>query len=251
MPLYRGLYLHFTCTIAYLLHNLFCHQKVEFTISYLIVYPYCGHPVQIFLLDILFSSWFKACRTGAHILIFLLLHPTGITTVFAAILKMSPKQRKPVKRWSIFPSLHGDVASLLLEDSLTFEFYNVDSDNGCTNDRDTNIMGRFICDNPRCNSNGWPSNKIAITIRMYPRLKYNARVYKQRCKICKSLGRPVLDRSYAERVTYWIKKWNGVEVERPLVSTVRRGPHNSQLCEGCQNGHCSELRDDWITQMER
>ena len=56
MPLYRGLYLHFTCTIAYLLHNLFCHQKVEFTISYLIVYPYCGHPVQIFLLDILFSS---------------------------------------------------------------------------------------------------------------------------------------------------------------------------------------------------
>ena len=250
MPLYRGLYPHSTCTITSLLHNLSCHPKTEFTINYLIFHIVATRSRSLYYIYRLTLDS-RPIKQTLTIWSFLLLHPTGIKTLFTTILKMSPKGRKPVKRWSMFPSLHGDVASLLLEDSLIFEFYNVDSDDGCTNDRDTNIMGRFICDNPRCNSNGWPSNKIAITIRMYPGLKYNARVYKQRCRICKNLGRPVLDRSYTERVTYWIKKWNGVEVERPLVSTVRRGPHNSQLCEGCQNGHCSELRDDWITQMER
>ncbi|XHG02547.1 hypothetical protein AWENTII_005894 [Aspergillus wentii] len=152
----------------------------------------------------------------------------------------------------MYPALHDDVCRLLDEEDLTLDFYTIDEDDGCTEDRDTNIMGRFICHNSACKSSGWSSKKIAITIRMYPGQRYNARVYHQRCKSCKSLSRPILDSSYAERVTYWVKKWNGIEVERPTTFSESRGPHNSRLCEGCKAGHCSELRrENLVTVMSR
>ncbi|THC88143.1 hypothetical protein EYZ11_012412 [Aspergillus tanneri] len=163
---------------------------------------------------------------------------------------MPHRGRRPVKRWSMYPKLHDDVVRLLAGEGLIFNFYNVDEDKGCTDNRDTHIMGRFICHNRACSSNGWSSKKIAITIRMYHGHKYNARVYHQRCKRCGSLSRPLLDESYAERATYWIKKWSGVVVEKPSSFGDSKGPHNSQLCEGCKAGHCSELRVDWITKME-
>ncbi|KAL4917690.1 zinc-binding domain-containing protein [Aspergillus aurantiobrunneus] len=86
---------------------------------------------------------------------------------------------------------------------------------------------------------GWSSNKIAVTIRMYPRGRYNARVYHQRCKGCNWVFRPQLDDSYAERVTYWLLKWNGVDVQAPSHGGRSNAPHNSVLCEGCKAGHCN------------
>ena len=177
------------------------------------------------------------------------IHPLSINSplrCYSAKTNMSSQRRKPVvERWSLYPRLHGKVARLLKEEGLKFKFYNVDNDIDDIDERDTNIMGRFKCHNRGCSSSGWSSKKIAITIRMYPGDKYNARVYHQRCKSCNNLSRPVLDESYAERVTYWIKKWNGVEVERPDISGESNSPHNSQLCEGCKAGHCNEFVDDW------
>ncbi|CAG8207328.1 unnamed protein product, partial [Penicillium nalgiovense] len=92
---------------------------------------------------------------------------------------------------------------------------------------------------------------IAITIRLFPGQKYNARVYHQRCKFCHWLSRPVLDQSYAERIVYWIRQWNGIRVERPPISRDSKGPHNRQLCEGCKAGHCSQADEDWVAQLDR
>lgn len=156
----------------------------------------------------------------------------------------------PITTWSMYQALHDEISSLLAEADLHFEFYEDDDETRCTRMRDTDIMGRFLCNNGACESKGWSSKMIAITIRLYPEQKYNARVYHQRCKACSSLSRPVLDQSYAERIVYWIKKWNGIRVERPPSSGESRGPHNRQLCEGCRAGHCSKSGEDWATRLE-
>lgn len=164
--------------------------------------------------------------------------------------EMPPKGRKPAARWSLHPKFHDDVAALLYEEGLDLDFLDVDDGESNIRSRDTNIMGRFICRNRRCHSGGWSSKKIAVTIRMYPGQQYNARVYHQRCKICNSVGRPVLDGSYVERVCYWIKRWNGIEVERPLSSGQSRGPHDRDRCEGCRAGHCRDLYDDLLLNLD-
>jgi hypothetical protein len=160
-------------------------------------------------------------------------------------------RRKPVAAWSMYRALHGDVSTLLDETELHFEFHEDDDDTGYIKMHDTSIMGRFVCRNRACGSGGWSSKKIAVTIRLYPGQKYNARVYHQRCESCTSVSRPKLDQSYAERVVYWIKRWNGVQVERPPSSGNSRRPHNRELCEGCRAGHCSQSREDFIPQFER
>lgn len=159
-------------------------------------------------------------------------------------------KRKRTASWSMYQVLHDEVSSLLIEEDLHFKFHEADDDTECIKTRDTNIMGRFNCRNQACKANGWSSKMIAITIRLYPGQMYNARVYHQRCKSCNNLARPTLDQSYAERVSYWIKQWNGIPVVRPPVSNESRGPHNRQLCEGCRAGHCTQS-EDWITRMER
>ncbi|OJD17618.1 hypothetical protein AJ78_02317 [Emergomyces pasteurianus Ep9510] len=111
------------------------------------------------------------------------------------------------RRWSMYPTHHESVSHLLEEDGVYFKFHDVDDSTGCVNSYDTNIMGRFTCHNNSCTSTGWSSKRIAITIRMYPGAKYNARIYHQRCKSCKGLSQPLLDESYADRVAYRIKKW--------------------------------------------
>ncbi|PGH00146.1 hypothetical protein GX51_05959 [Blastomyces parvus] len=145
------------------------------------------------------------------------------------------------QRWSMYPTHHEHVSSLLEAEGLHFEFYDVDRAEGCINDYDTNIMGRFICHNDSCSATGWSSKKIPITIRKYPGNKYNARVYHQRCERCNSLSRPVIDdESYAERVVYRIKKWSGIRIlmGAPPPYFNSKGPHYSDLCEGCKAGHC-------------
>ncbi len=73
---------------------------------------------------------------------------------------------------------------------------------------------------------------------MYPGRQYNARVYHQRCKKWERLYELDLDDSYAERVVYWLMKWNGVNMEKPSHRGQSKGPHNKKLCEGCKAGHC-------------
>jgi hypothetical protein len=65
-------------------------------------------------------------------------------------------------------------------------------------------------------------------------------VWHQHCQDCGSLGRPILDGTYAERVAYRIKRWYGLDVEISDYSRKSEGPHQRDLCEGCKHGHCSE-----------
>jgi hypothetical protein len=166
--------------------------------------------------------------------------------------KMPRKGRKAAKLWSLHPKLHDDVAQLLDEEGLQIGFLDADDEETNIQYWDTNVMGRFICPNSGCYSSGWSSKKVAITIRMYPQQRYNARVYHQRCRNCKAVGRLVLDTgSYVERVTYWLKKWNGIEVQPPNFSGQSRGPHDSELCEGCKVDHCSNLNQDLALVLAR
>ncbi|KAB8279309.1 hypothetical protein BDV30DRAFT_222460 [Aspergillus minisclerotigenes] len=139
------------------------------------------------------------------------------------------RRSKPNNRWSMFPSLHNEVALLLDDAFLTFDFHEIYSDRSSTKGYYTSITGRFTCDNAACESTGGSSKKIAITIRMYPGYEYNARVYHQRCK----------------SLAYRIKKWNGCTVEKPGCSGKSNGPHNRHLCEGCKNGHCKDGLGDF------
>lgn len=127
-----------------------------------------------------------------------------------------------------------------MEDDLYFGFHENDNTGNSIKQYDTNIMGRFTCPNAACGSTGWSSKKVAITIRMYPGAQYNARVYNQRCQECKKLGEPQLDDSYAERVAYRLKKWSGIEMDKPTYSGQSTGPHHKNLCEGCKDGHCTQ-----------
>jgi hypothetical protein len=124
----------------------------------------------------------------------------------APIFPPRTKKKRPIATWSMYQALHDEVSSLLGEADLHFEFCENDDETKYIRMRDTNIMGRFVCHNRACRSSGWSSNMIAITIRLYPGQKYNARVYHQRCKVCNWLSRPVLDQSYAQRIVYWIKR---------------------------------------------
>lgn len=141
----------------------------------------------------------------------ILFHP--IVLLPATRLNMPRKGGK--KLWSLHPKLHDDIARLLEEEGLQMDFFDVDDEETNIKEWDTNVMGRFICQNKGCNTSGWSSKKIATTIRMYSQQRYNARVYHQRCRNCRTVGRLVLDSGcYAERVTYWLKKWNGFEVSK-------------------------------------
>ncbi|KAI0805858.1 zinc-binding domain-containing protein [Xylaria sp. FL0064] len=153
---------------------------------------------------------------------------------------MTRRNYKSPPTSSMHPSKHPEVSQLLEEDSLQFRFHTNDEDEGCTNMRITAVMGRFVCHNPKCTSNGWGSKQIPITIRTYPGQKYNARVYHQRCKSCGSLSKPILDGTYAERVAYWIKKWCGIDLEKPLNSGQSKAPHKKRFCEGCKVGRCPQ-----------
>lgn len=151
----------------------------------------------------------------------------------------SKKPRFNPQAWSLYPHLHATVSQLLQDTNLSYKFHRDDNSNTCIKEYDTNIMGEFTCKNAKCSSDGWGSKKIAVTIRMYPGQKYNARVYFQRCRKCKRLSKPTLDGSYAERIAYRLKRWNGLAVEVPEYSEDDdKPPHQSHLCEGCKDGHC-------------
>jgi hypothetical protein len=143
----------------------------------------------------------------------------------------------------MYSTHHDAVSDLLEEDGLFFQFHE-DDDSDFEKEYDTNIMGRFVCHNRACSKPGWSSRVVAISIRMYTGEEYNARVYHQRCKACNKLSKPKLNESYAERVAYRLKKWCGVQLEKPPHSGVSKGPHERHLCEGCKHGHCKAGDDD-------
>jgi len=142
------------------------------------------------------------------------------------------------RSFDIRPFLHQDVSRLLRQYGLSFKFFPIDDPHGCLKEHDSSIMGTFTCTNTTCSSLRWTSKKIAISIRQYPGLRYNARVYYQRCKSCNSLSVPELDDTYAERVSYRLAKWSGIAVEEPPSSGRSRRPHQARLCEGCRHGRC-------------
>jgi hypothetical protein len=143
---------------------------------------------------------------------------------------------------SMHPDQHPKIMALLEEDELEFEFHDIEDANSRIRDKVTNVMGRFKCTNTLCPKKGWSSRTIAISIRLFPRNRYNATVYNQRCELCETLGAARLDESYAERVAYWLKKWSGVPVDRPPRGSSNRGPHEEELCEGCKVGQCPGIR---------
>lgn len=154
-----------------------------------------------------------------------------------------PRRTTAIQKWSMYQALDKEVSRLLEPHNLRFKFNKVDDTKDCVNEYDTNIMGHFRCKNSQCSTDGWSSKKIAVTIRMYKGNLYNARVYHQRCKNCNCLSRPHLDGSYTDRVVYRLKKWSGVEIERPPYLESKDGPpHESHLCEGCKSGHCANLQ---------
>ncbi|KAI1150293.1 zinc-binding domain-containing protein [Nemania diffusa] len=155
---------------------------------------------------------------------------------------MARGQRRSPATSSMHPEQHPEVSRLLEENNLVFKFRTNDDDYGCTKSWDSAVMGRFRCHNPNCVTHGWSSKQIALTIRMYPGKEYNARVYHQRCKSCGHLSKPILDETYAERVTYWLKKWCGIYLEAPPRSLASKGPHKNRFCEGCKAGHCPQSK---------
>jgi hypothetical protein len=100
-------------------------------------------------------------------------------------------------------------------------------------------MGMLVSNNLKGATKGWSSKKIALTIRMYDNERYDARVYNQYCKVCNNTSRPFLDeKSYADRVAYRIKKWDGIKLVPPHYPGEFTGEHERDTCEGCKAGHC-------------
>src|SRR4051812_32993102 len=79
--------------------------------------------------------------------------------LFLRLLSMPSGRPRSNERWSLYPSLHDNVARLLEEDNLHFSFHETDDAESCIKDYDTNIMGRFKCHNSACNSDGWSSKR--------------------------------------------------------------------------------------------
>ncbi|RFN54936.1 hypothetical protein FIE12Z_783 [Fusarium flagelliforme] len=147
--------------------------------------------------------------------------------------------------WSMYPKLHDKVLEKLKENQLNHTFNPKDEEHSALKTYDTNIMGRFRCYNDECSSPGWGSKVVAITIREFSGNRYNARVYHQRCRECEKVGRLIINKSsYVDRVTYRIKKWNGVNMERPKWEEYSGPPHDRKLCEGCRLGRCKKGKSD-------
>lgn len=148
------------------------------------------------------------------------------------------KEQKPQRTWSMYPDLHKTVSALLEDTNLDYKQHTADDAERCTRFRVTNVMGKFICSNNGCSKNGWTSKTIATVIRIYPRNLYSAKIYYQRCDKCDTLVRPKLDYSYAERIVYWIKVWNGIPVKKTIRRRKNKIAHNESLCEGCKDNCC-------------
>lgn len=144
----------------------------------------------------------------------------------------------------LFPVLHQAVGQAI-EDSMSVpEFHDSDDDVDVDRAWSTHIMGRFSCMNSECGTKTWGSKRIAILIRRYYSNEYNAVVFTQYCQSCGCPGAMQIDEStYIDRVAYRLKKWAGVKMEPPTISSQRGLPHKTDLCEGCRRGYCQKTVD--------
>ncbi|RYN41688.1 hypothetical protein AA0114_g10647 [Alternaria tenuissima] len=143
-----------------------------------------------------------------------------------------------------FPELHQRIAEAVAP-AITSTWFNHNTEAPFEHEYGTNIVGTFKCVNNRCKKKGWSSGVVATWIYGYSRNGYNAIVYNQRCKACDCLGSLKMDEeTYVERVAYRLKKWAGVKMERPFFGhKILHGPHDSERCEGCKVGHCTQADD--------
>ncbi|KAK6717080.1 hypothetical protein SNK05_000282 [Fusarium graminearum] len=149
---------------------------------------------------------------------------------------------EPAQKSSIYPELHGYVAESLGE-KLEYTFRDHDTKVDIKRELDNTTIGKFICGRPKCVSKRWHSNSIAITIREYEDKSYNVLVYHQLCSICEKPTRAKLDKlMYGDRVSYHLKKWNGIHVKELECKVHHNGEHKKELCQGCKKGHCSRNR---------
>ncbi|TEA14139.1 hypothetical protein C8034_v003182 [Colletotrichum sidae] len=154
----------------------------------------------------------------------------------------SNKLKGETKALFTFPHLNQEIADAVAE-YIPSTWFNRKLDQPPLRMRSTNVIGRFTCDNASCSTRSWSSGIVSIVIKGYEDNGYNAVVYNQRCKSCKRLGSLTLDEGcYVERVAYWLKKWAGVEMERPVHAIKSTPPHKSDLCEGCKAGYCRQGR---------
>ncbi|KAF2802114.1 uncharacterized protein BDZ99DRAFT_483133 [Mytilinidion resinicola] len=99
-----------------------------------------------------------------------------------------PSKMARKKTSLMFPSLHQDVVNAVSDNITSTWFHKSDSDIDSNNDYSTHVMGRFICNNNTCSTEGWSSKMVATLIRGYPSNGYTAVMFNQRCKSCKQLG---------------------------------------------------------------
>ncbi|KAI2609572.1 zinc-binding domain-containing protein [Hypoxylon fragiforme] len=139
-----------------------------------------------------------------------------------------------------YPSLHPAVVKAAPNEITDTWFKR--KDDGCAIETyATHVMGDFQCRNIGCLSQGWSSKMVAIEIRWYSGNGYNATVFGQRCRACNEFGGFDLNTdSYAERVSYRLKKWKGIKCEKPPYNEKQGKPHLREFCEGCRLGICRE-----------
>ncbi|KAF5983511.1 hypothetical protein FBULB1_3731 [Fusarium bulbicola] len=144
---------------------------------------------------------------------------------------------------SMYPELHSLIAESLAEDGLEYTFRQNDQKIDIKRVFDSRVIGEFTCDRRRCNKRTWSSNSVAIRIREYEGHQYNVKVYHQECKRCNQPSRPEIEKlSYVNRVSFRIKKWNGIEAKPMHLEVASKGGHMERLCVGCQQGHCGKKK---------
>ena len=157
------------------------------------------------------------------------------------------KAKQPPTTTEMFPSLHKNIESALSSDGTTIKpkpwFNPTERDDARIQHRETYIMGKFRCRNPQCEQSGWGSKKIFTVIQRFPKGGYNARVFKQSCRECDKIGKmEINEKTYIERVTFWLKRWAGIPMDEEDHTGEPGPPHEEDYCEACKLGYCQRGR---------
>jgi hypothetical protein len=149
--------------------------------------------------------------------------------------------------------------------NLFWSFKNKRSKVASIREHEAVVSGIFECRNKKCKKESWPSGIIGITIRGYDDNQYDTIIWHQECLTCKQFDTPSLNEvKYVKRVTDRITVWEGVPIERPVMTNgeITRGPHRADRCAGCRAGRCKAAsgtgrgsqryttHDDLATRME-
>lgn len=167
---------------------------------------------------------------------------SGISTAKPAV-KKSSKRKVETREFFTYPELHQSVAEAIAPQTSLSWFYEDNHNSRHNREHSTKVMGKFVCNNTACKKQSWGSKIVAVWIKEHARRGYSAVVYNQRCRSCDFLGDLTMDKEcYIERVAYRLKKWAGVEMERPPFEPKKGPPHETELCEGCKRGVCPQVK---------